>query len=208
MSATRDESQQTVKGESVASTGEMNESAEQKGVAETDDEPARLPVDRVFELLKNQRRREVLRYLETAEEETVTLSDLAEHIAAIENDTTVQAISSSERKRVYVGLYQCHLPKMDDMNVVAFDQNRGTISLGPNADQLEEFLDIGEETSHPWPRYYAGLAVGGVGLYAAALALPVISTGLVVPIIVLAFAACAIANEYAERGDDDEPISA
>lgn len=202
MSATRDES--TTEGGSVAGTDEMAESAQEEGGNETDEQPAELPVDRVFELLKNQRRREVLRYLESVEEETVSLSDLAEHIAAIENDTTVQAISSSERKRVYVGLYQCHLPKMDDMNVVEFDQNRGTISIGPNAEQLEEFLDISEETEHHWQRYYAAIAVGGAGLYGAALAAPVLSVGLVVPVIVLAFTACAVANEYTERQQEDE----
>jgi hypothetical protein len=203
MSATRDESTQT-EGGSVADADEMTESTQQEGATQTPAaEPAELPVDRVFELLKNQRRREVLRYLEDAEEETVSLSDLAEHIAAIENDTTVQAISSSERKRFYVGLYQCHLPKMDDMNVVVFDQNRGTISLGPNAEQLEEFLDIGDEEGYPWPRYYAGLAAGGAGLYGLALVVPAVSVGLVVPIVLLAFGACAIANEYTDRQTDE-----
>jgi len=201
MSATRDEST-TAEGGTVAGTDEQSESTQETETGDSPDEPAPLPVDRVFELLKNQRRREVLRYLETADEEPVSLSDLAEHIAAIENDTTVQAISSSERKRVYVGLYQCHLPKMDDMNVVAFDQNRGTISLGPNAEQLEEFLDI-DDDERPWSRYYAGLAVGGVGLYGLALGVPAVSVGLVVPIIVLAFAACAVANEFVERESDD-----
>jgi len=201
MSATRDESTQAAEGGTVTGTDETTESTQ---TDEVPDEPAALPVDRVFELLKNQRRREVLRYLETAEEATVSLSDLAEHIAAIENDTTVQAISSSERKRVYVGLYQCHLPKMDDMNVVAFDQNRGTISLGPNAEQLEEFLDIEDDGDRSWSHYYAGLAAGGVGLYGLALALPALSVGLVVPVLVLAFATCAIVNEYAERQTDDE----
>jgi len=201
MSATRDES--TTEGGSVAGTNEPSESTQQ-GEEGRDDSPAELPVDRVFELLKNQRRREVLRYLESTDEETVSLSDLAEHIAAIENDTTVQAISSSERKRVYVGLYQCHLPKMDDMNVVAFDQNRGTISIGPNADQLETFLDIDDEEGRPWQRYYAGLAVGSAGLYGIALAVPLLSVGLVVPVIVAAFAGCALANEYTERQADEE----
>ncbi|QGA82407.1 hypothetical protein [Halomicrobium sp. LC1Hm] len=203
MSATRDESTQT-EGGSVGDTNEMTESAQQKGGEVTAEEPAPLPVDRVFELLKNQRRREVLRYLEAAEDETVSLSDLAEHIAAIENDTTVQAISSSERKRVYVGLYQCHLPKMDDMNVVAFDQNRGTISLGPNADQLEEFLDIGDDEGRPWPRYYAGLAAGGTALYGLALIVPAVSVGVVVPVVLVAFACCAIANEYVDRQTDEQ----
>jgi len=201
MSATRDESAQAAEGGTVAGTDGRAESDQNEG-EEVADEPAALPVDRVFELLKNQRRREVLRYLETSDEETVSLSDLAEHIAAIENDTTVQAISSSERKRVYVGLYQCHLPKMDDMNVVAFDQNRGTIGLGPNAEQLEEFLDI-DDDERPWSRYYAALAVGGIGLYGLALSVSAVSVGLVVPIIVVAFAACAVANEIVERRPDD-----
>ncbi|ACV48141.1 MULTISPECIES: DUF7344 domain-containing protein [Halomicrobium] len=203
MSATRDESTQT-EGGSVGDTNETTESAQQEGAEVTADEPAPLPVDRVFELLKNQRRREVLRYLEAADDETVSLSDLAEHIAAIENDTTVQAISSSERKRVYVGLYQCHLPKMDDMNVVAFDQNRGTISLGPNADQLEEFLDIGDDEDRPWPRYYAGLAAGGTALYGLALIVPAVSVGVVVPVVLVAFGCCAIVNEYVDRQTDEQ----
>jgi len=207
MSAARDESTQSTEGGSVASADEITESTQAEGVTEPDDEPEALPIDRVFELLKNQRRREVLRYLETSDEETVSLSDLAEHIAAIENDTTVQAISSSERKRVYVGLYQCHLPKMDDMNVVAFDQNRGTIELGPNAEQLEEFLDINDENEHNWPRYYAGLAVGSAAFYGAALALPPLSVTLVVPVIVAAFAVCALTNEYVDRQPSDETSS-
>ncbi len=101
-----------------------------------------LPLDIVFEIIRNERRRLVLQYLDETEEETVALGDLAEHIAAIENDTTKQALSAQQRKRVYVGLYQCHLPKMADSGIVAFDKNRGTISQGPNVDQLEPYLNV------------------------------------------------------------------
>lgn len=133
--------------------------------ADTEGPGYELPLDQIFELLKNSRRRETLHYLNENDGEA-TLSDLAEHIAALENDTTVQAISSSQRKRVYVGLYQCHLPKMDDMDVVEFDQNRGTIEIGPNADQLEPYLD--EPDQRPWHKIYMGLtALGGI-LFAAA----------------------------------------
>jgi len=45
-----------------------------------------LSLDLVFEVLKNERRRRVLKYLSESSSETVSLSDLAEHIAAIEND--------------------------------------------------------------------------------------------------------------------------
>ena len=130
---------------------------------ETASDTESLPLDQVFEVLKNSRRREVLKYL-NGREESVSLSDLAEHVAAIENDTTVKALSSSQRKRVYVGLYQCHLPKMDDMDIVNFDQNRGRIELAANAGQLDEYLDPDTERNY-WHQYYASTSLLGGGLF-------------------------------------------
>lgn len=129
--------------------------------AEAATEP--LPIDQVFEILKNSRRREVLRYLDDGEG-NVSLSDMAEHVAAIENDTTVRELSSTQRKRVYVGLYQSHLPKMDDVGVVNFDQNRGRIELENSADQLYEYLD-GESRDDGWHRYYMTVSLVSVGLF-------------------------------------------
>jgi DNA-binding transcriptional ArsR family regulator len=98
-----------------------------------------LSKDVLFEILKNERRREALSFLRECGGQT-TLSDMAEHIAAKENDITVQQLTSSQRKRVYIGLYQCHLPKMDSAGIVAFEKNRGTIELLPAAEQLNPFL--------------------------------------------------------------------
>jgi len=124
-----------------------------------------LPLDEIFETLKNSRRRETLRFLRENGGET-TLSDVAEHIAALENNTTVRAISSAQRKRVYVGLYQCHLPKMDDTDVIDFEQNRGTIEIGPNAEQLYPYLE--EPETEEWHKLYTGVAVAGFALFVAA----------------------------------------
>jgi hypothetical protein len=75
---------------------------------ETEEQPAEtseeLPLDVTFEILKNRRRRLVLQFLRDAEE-TTSIGELAEHIAAIENDTTVQQLNAQQRKRVYIGLY-------------------------------------------------------------------------------------------------------
>jgi hypothetical protein len=122
-------------------------------------EPATLPLDQVFGMVKNERRRRAISYLKQEGGQT-TLGELAEHIAAMENDKPVEAVTSKERKRVYVGLYQCHLPKMDDLDIVDFDQNRGTLGLGPNAERLYPYVDTGDsEEQVPWPRIYLGLAV-------------------------------------------------
>ncbi|GAB3036103.1 DUF7344 domain-containing protein [Natronobiforma cellulositropha] len=125
----------------------------------------RLSKDVIFELLKNRRRREVLSYLlET--DDTVTLGELAEQIAAWENDTEINALSSDQRKRVYVALYQTHLPKMDDAGIIDYDQDRGLITLADNADLLMMYLDSDTHQQDRWDRWYAALSVVGAGLVA------------------------------------------
>ncbi|OTF01983.1 hypothetical protein [Halorubrum sp. SD683] len=100
-----------------------------------------LSLDIIFEILRNRRRQLVLEFIRE-QEGTVTIGELAEHIAAIENDTSVRQLNAQQRKRVYIGLYQCHLPKMDDVDVIEFNQSRGRISPGEHIEPLYEYLDV------------------------------------------------------------------
>lgn len=112
------------------------------------DEPsAHPPVDvgHVFEILRNQRRRDVLWYLLEGSE-TTTLSDLAEHIAARECEKPVGQLTAQERKRVYIGLYQSHLPKMADSDAIDYNQARGTVERGPQFNRFTEYLP---DEEHP-----------------------------------------------------------
>ncbi|WP_418286691.1 DUF7344 domain-containing protein [Halorubrum sp. DTA46] len=104
-------------------------------------ERSRVTTDEMFDVLKNERRRAVLRYL-IEHEGCGELSDVAEHIAAAENDTTIQQLSSQERKRVRIALYQCHLPKMDSLQLVEYNKPRGTIELREAASEFEPYLDL------------------------------------------------------------------
>ena len=97
--------------------------------------------DDVFHLLQNQRRRRVLRCLRDVDG-TVAMSDVAEQVAAWEHDTTVDALTSNQRQRVYIALYQRHLPKLDDMDVVDYNQSRGLVTPQPRADRVIEYLDL------------------------------------------------------------------
>ncbi|MXR52963.1 hypothetical protein GRX03_15290 [Halovenus sp. WSH3] len=114
----------------------------------TEDQPAgseyQLSKAEVFELLSADRRQAVLLYLDTAEG-TVQLGELAEHIASQECNCTPAELSSQQRKRAYVGLYQCHLPKMADAGVIDYDSDRGTIDLTERSDRLLEYLYFEEE---------------------------------------------------------------
>ena len=146
-----------------------------------------LPLNQVFEMVKNERRRLTIDYLRQ-HPGRISLGELAEEIAAIENDKSIKAISSKERKRVYVGLYQCHLPKMDDLDVVEFNKDRGWIELGPNAERLYPYVD--SDDSQPdigFPRVYLSLcgvaaliltlsAAGGIVTDVVSL---VVTTGLI-----------------------------
>ena len=114
-------------------------------------EPESVSLDVVFDILSNSRRRLVLSRLKEVGGESTT-SDLAEYIAAVENDKPQSDLTSQERKRVYVGIYQTHLPKMDDAGVVEVD-DRGAVSLGPNADAVHQFLETDDDSR--WPAYYA-----------------------------------------------------
>jgi hypothetical protein len=181
---------------------------------ETEEEPSdTLPLDQVFGILKNQRRRYVLQYLHDTDGQ-VTLSDVAEQIAAWENDKDIRQISSGERKRVYVGLYQCHLPKMDAVGVISFNKPRGTIDLGPNSEPLYRYLDTDDEADEPpWHRYSVALSLAGALVLGIALLLRPMTTLPVVDIAVvssiLAFSAYSVANvgwlrRHGPEADDDE----
>jgi hypothetical protein len=154
-----------------------------------------LSLSTTFELLKNRRRRETILYL-LSHEETSTLSDLAEHIAAMENDIEIIELSSDQRKRVYIGLYQCHLPKLDKAGVVDFDKNRGTVVLNTQVtDQLVPYLEGDHTTSQepepttPAPEVEpteddlpvtAGIAAV-VGLLAVVTLVPLLGIGTALP---------------------------
>lgn len=116
-----------------------------------------LTTDETFELLKNARRRAVIRYL-LQNNGHAQLSELAEHIAAAENGISVHELSSDQRKRVYIGLYQCHLPKMDTLGVVEYNKNRGIVELQDSVTQLLPYLETDTEDPSRSPEVVLGSA--------------------------------------------------
>jgi len=171
------------------------------------DRSRELGLDQVFEILKNQRRRYVLAYLRDRTE-PVSLSELSEQIAAWENDKEVRAITSSERKRVYVGLYQCHLPKMDGMEVVSFNKPRARVEPGENIDLFYPYLDTPTgQGDRKWSRYYLGLSIASVIALAGGVLLQITmsvpATVVVAGLSVAAFATTAVIHR-SDRQDTDE----
>lgn len=136
---------------------------------DTADEPARtsdsddseeLTRDDIYHLLQTKRRRDVLRYLRDTEG-PVRLRELAEQVAAWEQETTVENLNSSERQRVYISLYQSHLPKLDTHDIVDYDKDRGRVEPTPRVSRLEAYLEgpTDSQSSDRWPLRYA-VAIG------------------------------------------------
>ncbi|WP_440991993.1 DUF7344 domain-containing protein [Haloarchaeobius baliensis] len=149
----------------------------------------RLSHDKVFHLLQNERRRRVIRYISDKEGKT-DMRDIAEAVAAWEHDKTVRTLSSDERQRVYIPLYQNHLPKLDEEGVIEYNQSRGTVERTPLADQLETHLyeresedetdaDDQADEQEEMSTQNITLAASGVSamlLLTAALGIPVVSS--------------------------------
>ncbi|WP_254532723.1 DUF7344 domain-containing protein [Natrinema gelatinilyticum] len=96
----------------------------------------------IFHLLQTNRRRESIRYLLDHEDEgIVRMRDIAEHVAAKEHDTTVRQLTSSQRQRVYIPLYQSHLPKLDKNGIIEYNQSRGIVRPGDRLEEVRPYLE-------------------------------------------------------------------
>jgi len=122
-------------------------------------ERSSLSTDTVFQTLGSRRRRYTLHYLRHTGE-PVTIRDLSEQLAAWELGKERTAITPKERKRLYTALHQTHLPKMDSLDVVEYDRDRGVVSLTDHVGQFDIYLDVVEKNDLPWSQFY--LALGGV----------------------------------------------
>jgi hypothetical protein len=110
----------------------------------TDTDVRSVSKDDAFHLLQNARRRAVLRFMaEHAEEDRFQMRDLAEEVAAWEHDTTVRQLTSDERQRVYIALYQSHLPKLDEHGIIAYNQSRGVVETTELTPVLDPYLEDG-----------------------------------------------------------------
>lgn len=173
---------------------------------------AELSRDAVFEVLGNNRRRHVLRALREVEG-AVELGELAERIAARENDVPLEEVSYQQRKRTYTALQQSHLPKMDEAGALHYDSDRGVIEPADDLSEFDVYLEMVPRSGFPRSELYLGLAavcvtagvVSWAGLFPVTL-IPPLAWGV---LFVLLFGAVAFAhyraNRSVEAGADSPP---
>lgn len=133
-----------------------------------------LPQDDVFKMLSNPRRRHVVHYLAQQEtDDRIPLRDLSRQVAAWENNIDPLEVTSAQRKRVYTALHQSHLPKLDDADVVDFDEDRSIVEPTDSLSNLQIYMEVVPHNEIPWSVYYTGLGLfcgslviaAGIGLF-------------------------------------------
>ena len=114
--------------------------AEESNFLETDTREG-IHRDHLFNLLGNSRRRAVLRYITESDSELFTLGEISEKVAAYQQGVSVEALDSDERKRVYVALYQTHLDKLDEHDILDYNKDRGLVQPDENLEIAAHYLE-------------------------------------------------------------------
>lgn len=132
-----------------------------------------LPEADIHDVLRNDRRRMVIELLGEADD-PVTARELSEAIAAREADEDPPP--RKVRQSVYISLQQTHLPKLEDLGIVAYDDNTKEVRPAENAPAVGVYMEVVPKYGLAYSEFHAGLGVLGVLLVVAAeTGVPVLS---------------------------------
>lgn len=101
-----------------------------------------IEADRAFTLLKNERRRNLLREV-LDRDDPAMLEELAVDVALEEADG---AISHEQYARVSASLYHVHAPCLADAAAIEYDHDTETVAEGPAANELVAYLELTDKT--------------------------------------------------------------
>lgn len=143
----------------------------------------------LFDVFSNARRRRAVGYLQ-AQNGACDLAPLVERVAAWENDVDLDEVTRAQRRRVYISLYQTHLPMLEEHGIVDWDPDGHRIELLPSERTFEPYLDRSVGPDRPWHAAYASIAV--VAAVAFAVAAVPVGPGSVALAPAIALACCAL----------------
>lgn len=171
-----------------------------------------LSTNEAYDILSDRRRRYTIHHLKQAGK-PVSVRELAEQVAAWENDKPIERLDAQERKRVYVSLYQSHLQTLDKKDIVEYDDEESVVTLTDSVEKADLYVEVVSDSNIPWGFFYFGLTVAfsftlaltwaniGVFEQVSTMAVSVVAAG--------AYGVAAIAQAFQQRrsklGDDGPP---
>lgn len=120
-------------------------------------------VNRVYDVLSNRRRRQILYLLDDAEDDAAEVPELASTIAAWEEGIDdPEAVTYDDRKSVQAAVYQHHAPKMEAAGLVDFDKRACRLELDTDVDALLDRTPEHAPATEGWER--SAVSVSAVAL--------------------------------------------
>ena len=183
-------------------TGEITPDLSHEPAGSRDADTGSLHDDDLFHLLQNHRRRAVIRYLQ-GRSGAVRMRDIAEQVAAWEHDTTLAELTSTQRQRVYIALYQSHLDTLAEAGVIYYNKPRGIVEPRPLLEYVARHLDAAEpegedDPDGDWTTYYllaSGVSTVLFGSATAGLASSTYLTSMAIGLLTVAmFTAITLAR--------------
>lgn len=133
-----------------------------------------LSKEEIHDVLRNRRRRNVLECLQ-GNMGNVTVKGLAEALAEME--TGESPPPRNIRQSVYNSLHQTHLPKMDHLDLIEYDQDRKIVSMQPNIRQVDLYMEVVTPYNITWAEFYQFLMLFSlIIIVSSELGVPVLST--------------------------------
>ena len=120
---------------------ERNDSGNTPGYDPQSDQRSRDPavaarLDTVFDVLRNARRRDLLRFLSGADDQVVTLEDAVAAVAEAERARTGTA---PDETAIRTDLHHSQIARLDDASIVEYDPRQGDIRIR-DCSSLAEWL--------------------------------------------------------------------
>lgn len=126
----------------------------------------------VHDVLSNRRRRLVLETLRQNGGRT-TVRELSERIAEAESGESPPP--RNVRQSAYVSLHQTHLPKLNQLDIIEYDEQAKTVQLADNDRVVAVYLETVPKYGLSWSEFYIGVGVlGGLTVLGASIDVPVI----------------------------------
>jgi predicted transcriptional regulator len=124
----------------------------------------------IHEVLRNHRRRLALEALRESGGSS-TVRELSETVAA--RETGEEPPPRNKRQSVYVSLHQTHLPKLDELGIVAYDGDSKEVTLQQRIEEVEVYMEVVPEYGLSWGEAYFGLSLLGLlGALAVVMEVP------------------------------------
>lgn len=132
----------------------------------------RLSEPDIYRVLSNPRRRATIRHLGRGRTgDAVPLGELAAAVAATE--AGADPVPSRLRDSVYASLHQTHLPILEELGVLRYDQATRTVHRAERARDLDPYMDVVTGAGLTWEGLYRSVGtLSLLGVVGSAAAVP------------------------------------